>query len=114
VVAHQDARFAHIQDVFEREQIDDQWAAETEATIDELATAVSGTRVLSAECRSTLCRIEAEHDTDEGRARFMDDVIVKVQQAPRATIRRLEGRDGGVQKILVFLVRSGHSMPSLR
>jgi len=106
------ARIAFIEDSFAGESIDPAWASVVEGQIGQLAAEprVAGSRITELQCRATLCRMEVEHDGAGEVQRFLDDVVTKIAEAPRATVQRFD-EEGGLERSLVFLAKRGHSMP---
>ena len=93
---------------------DPAWANDAEKTIYEAVDddpMLKGSKIISVDCRSTLCRVEVYHDTEEASEKFNLEFLYKVSsKMPKGSIVRKKLADGRY-KSTVFLIKSGHSVP---
>ncbi len=100
-------------EVIEVERRDDAWAAEEETTLLYLAdsldqTVFAGTTVEQAECRSTMCRVEVRHATEDARDALPDEL--DLDGFSRVVGLRVPDDDGELGWTL-FMARNGHDFP---
>jgi hypothetical protein len=73
----------HYSDQFERlfevEAVDSSWArnAEQDLTQAFLSDSLSGSKILTASCRTTICRVEYSHEHTDARSRFREAMTVE-------------------------------------
>jgi hypothetical protein len=121
VLAREEARMAAdrrvelIEEHFAAEQVDRTWANDARAIVETAAASpqLAGSRIAAVECRSTLCRIQVEHDSERDAEVWSDVFYGEAVALPRGYQRRLEAQDD-VQRTLVFLARPGHGIPRER
>jgi hypothetical protein len=104
------AQLARITDDFQHEPVDADWARSMSARIqDVLAQAsIGSTRVLSASCRSSLCRIEARHADQASR-----DAFASIRRGIPGNfwIQHVDPDDergDGTLRTIAFFARPGH------
>jgi hypothetical protein len=93
--------------------VDTRWSFEAgEAIREALASEeLSGTLLLSAECRSTLCQVEVEHSEEEQWHEFQLLFQEKIAHLlPHTTSSHTDQGDGRSQSLL-FLAREGYRLP---
>ena len=102
-------------EVLEAEPRDDAWAAEVESTIVYLTdsldeTLFAGTTVEHAECRSTMCRVEVRHATQDARDALPDEL--DLEDFPRIVGLRVPD-DNGELGWTLFMARNGSDIPDI-
>lgn len=107
-----DERVAAVEAQLASEPVDRAWAFEARHVIDEAAASpeLAGSRVTALTCRSTLCRLEVEHDGEQDADQWASIFYPRAAALPAGFQRRLEPRDGR-ERSLVFLARQGHRIP---
>jgi hypothetical protein len=99
-------RFETVNRSFADEERDDAWAGNREA---ELGKAFSsgkyeGTRLLSAACKSSFCRMEAEHDTTDNGVAFER---IRHDVSGNFYLQHFDATDSSKARTVVFFVRDG-------
>ena len=100
-------------EVLEAERRDDAWAVEGEATLLSLTdsldeTLFAGTTIEQAECRSTMCRVEVRHATQDARDALPDEL--DLEGFPHVEGFRVPD-DNGELGWTLFMARNGHDIP---
>lgn len=107
-----DAYVRKLDGLFEREVVDTSWANETEGQVVAFFQDLPGVRTHAARCRSTLCRVEVEFDSEEARRAFDTNLS---SRAPflnaRWNERRVRDETGRVSGETIMLARVGHDLP---
>jgi hypothetical protein len=70
---------------------------------------MEGSHVLSADCRSTLCRVEIEHADASAQSRLIDHLPMEPPFDGEMLIRRIDD-DPLAPHTLVYLARPGYSL----
>jgi hypothetical protein len=95
------------------EAVDLPWAQQAERTIAQVVKtdpALKDARLVSTECRSTLCRIETGHPSRREGARFGQALPNRLSGFPSGTMR-LQARGAGDFRTVIYLARDGHRVP---
>jgi len=110
-----DAVVAHVETVFSQQSKDGTWSqsAENELNAKLLPCAVDGSRVQQLECRTTLCKVRIEHQSEQGFRDFMKRAFAQPSWHG-AMVSRVEPQapNGAVANVM-FFSKEGHDMPSL-
>jgi hypothetical protein len=101
-----EARLRQFDEAMRRETIDPRWAQDSERM---LAAAFSeggfkGTKVISSECKATMCRMEAVHDDNESLTAFEE---IRYRQPMTYYIQPVDDADGK-RKTVAYFIRQGH------
>ena len=100
--------------VLNKEAVDrdfsDQAQADIDAAIRDLGT--TGVRLVSADCRTTLCRLEVWSTDMEGMGAFLDTLPATLGWSTDMRMDTQGSADGGVVTTL-FMTRNGVAMPRL-
>jgi len=110
VSARDKRRFENLGRKLAAEPVDRSWAPATERLI---ATTLQkpifkGSKLLSATCRSTLCRFEVSHDSDVDRRKFGSTLPNRLPSLPSGSMRNAEGDE---RKTIIYVAREGHRIP---
>lgn len=102
-------RFAHYDRKLAEEARDPTWANEMEKNVLDMERAMQethlpGTRLISLECRSTMCRAEFEHENL--RERNLAPMLMHAQGLPRVSIMRKNDPVTDKQVSVAFLAKS--------
>lgn len=92
-----------------REEVDVAWSENTKA---EIATVIADNSFVNAiECFSTLCRIPADHASQDAEQHFLTQLTgLKAFQNTDAFVERQEHEDGSIST-QIFIARSGYRLP---
>jgi hypothetical protein len=92
-----------------REEVDVAWSENTKA---EIATVIADNSFVNAiECFSTLCRIPADHASQDAEQHFLTQLTgLKAFQNTDAFVERQEHEDGSVST-QIFIARGGYRLP---
>jgi hypothetical protein len=104
-----------IEKTLRSEPVDADWGPPTERSITQvLATDASlkGNRLLSAECRSTLCRVETSHGSHSESGRLGALLPTRLPALPSGTMR-IEARGEQDFRTVIYFARAGHQVPRL-
>ena len=107
-----------LQEILDIETVDKDWAFGTEKKIEDVLQSdlFQGTNLLDMQCRSTICKFEVEHDSEESRKVFAEQFPIKGPENQQFSMESDEDADSGL-KSKCFLVRRGkfvgHSPPNL-
>lgn len=95
------------------EPVDPAWsrAAESDAESALRGEAMRGSAFLRADCRSTLCRVEVTHESDEARDRFVD-VVPRTEPFHHGGFAYQVPDENGPRTVF-FVAREGHTLPSV-
>jgi hypothetical protein len=108
---------ARIDAVFSEERPDQRWSRNSEAKLTSalLQFAEGGSRIQQVECRSTLCKVRAEHASEQGFRNFMDHAFAQASYWPGAmfSMREPDSPQGTVANVIYFS-KEGRGMPSLQ
>ena len=115
--------FAPIHDTMEAafvsENADPSWARDARRTAERslIQHMPDGSRIASIECRSTMCRIESNHDHAHAADAFANETLGSSERQPWngafATGAISEGDNGGSVTMVSYLMREGNEMPSV-
>jgi hypothetical protein len=110
VSARDKRRFEGLAAKLAGEPLDPGWAPATERLIaDTLGKPeFKGSKLLSATCRSTLCRFEVGHQDERARRRFSSTLPNRLPSLPSGSMRNAEGND---TRTIVYVAREGHRIP---
>ncbi len=102
-------------EVLEAEHRDDAWATEGEARLLSLTdsldeTLFAGTTVEQVECRSTFCRVEVRHATQDARDALSDEL--DLEDFPQVEGLRVPD-DNGELGWTLFMARNGYDIPDI-
>jgi hypothetical protein len=86
---------------------DTAWSEPTEAEIREAIEGDGSARLISVECRATLCRAEVEHASVESQERFIDQVLDSPAARGGAFIKPFPGEPGSLPAV-VYVARERH------
>lgn len=106
-------RLETIEGILATEPEDAEWSLSAAELIREVLASkdFEGTSVYDVQCRSSLCRIEVEHDDPRKLADFQMHFPMRVASLlPRTAMHRVEG-DNGSSRTIVYLAREGHRFP---
>ncbi len=98
------------------EDVDPDWAIAAESKIREafsLEELQVGASVVNVDCRSTLCRLDVLHNTEEEAelADFRFNLLSQiVTMLPRGTMQVVD-QGGGQTSTVLYLARDGHDLP---
>jgi hypothetical protein len=103
-------RLVTIDRSFELESRDNSWASETETIIEGAFAALNApnTTLLSADCKSSFCRVEATHKDHSSRSSFE---LIKRAIPGNYYIQQIDPEDRGGDghyKTVAYFVRKGH------
>jgi hypothetical protein len=104
---------AQLDEQLDAEPVDHAWASEGEALAKASFAALGAESVVgTAQCRSTLCRVEISHDAESGH----DSAVTAIRDDRTWTgpFIAIPMNDGSGPKTVVYLGREGESMPSPR
>ena len=103
-------RFAALAGKLEAEAVDPAWAPATERLVAETLTkpVFAGSTLLGATCRSTLCRLEVQHESEDHRRRFARTLPTRLPALPSGSMRNGEGE---ALTSIVYVAREGHRIP---
>jgi hypothetical protein len=108
---------ARIDAVFSDEHPDQRWSRDSEGKLTSalLPFAVDGSRIQQVECRSTLCKVRAEHASEQGFHNFMDHAFAQASywQGAMFSMREPDSSQGTVANVIYFS-KEGRGMPSLQ
>ncbi len=112
---HAERRVALLDATLRAEGPDTPWAGASERTIREVSVnpELAGSSVQSVECRTTICRVEVLHDSEQAADRFGGPFLAKLPNLPRGMVRRYPPDADGRSRSVVFLAREGHRLPIL-
>jgi hypothetical protein len=108
-----DRRAELIERSLRAEPVDAAWARQAERTISETVAAdpvLRSARLLSTECRSTMCRIEAGHSSRGEGSRFGSALPNRLGGFPSGTMR-VQARGDRDFRTVIYLAREGHRIP---
>jgi hypothetical protein len=106
-----------LSDTFEAEGTDQAWSHEAFAVLEDafLAPELKGGELLSADCRSTMCRAEVYYPQGQSQGEqfiFENELLSRVAPVlPEAVVQFKHGPDG--RGALMYFVRKGHGLPRL-
>jgi len=106
-------RVSTVTEILRAEGRDPEWANRMEVLLETAASGLlSGNgRLIRLECRSTLCSVRAEHDSEESQADFIATLPMRVfRDLDGAFMARFAGEGGGLETH-GFFARKGHSVP---
>jgi hypothetical protein len=75
---------------------------------------VGGSRIQKVECHSTLCKVRAEHSTEQGFHDFVQQAFAQASYWQGAMVSMRE--DGGPQSTVanvMYFAKQGHAIPFL-
>lgn len=95
------------------EPIDQQWSVKAADAINRTLEEeiLQSSSLVGLSCRSTLCRLQIEHNTVEDVGVFMDNFTHLLRWNTRVRIKETENSDGTVDT-LMFIAREGFLFPS--
>ena len=108
---HEHAAVVQAEQVLAKEAVDPNWARQTEGNIQKVfdQKELRDTRLLGARCRSTLCRIELEHSSDEAKQAFILNAATQAPFSGSSLFAHAEPDKPG--HFVIYLARQGHSLP---
>lgn len=94
------------------EPADRTWSDDTEAHIEAVFADLipEGGEVLAIECRSTLCRLEAEYDTVETFDRFLAEAPHREPFLGESFFRQLNTDAAEAPRFVWYVARTGHTL----
>lgn len=94
------------------EPADRAWSDDTEAHIEAVFADLipEGGEVLAIECRSTLCRLEAEYDTVETFDRFLAEAPHREPFLGESFFRQLNTDAAEAPRFVWYVARTGHTL----
>ena len=99
-----------LEEAFKSQGPDPSWSsARTIEIKDAVAQSLPGTRVLAAECQTTLCRVVVQHDDDESQASLLD----KASHVPSLDVETFYFLDkqSTPPRTTMYLARPGTPLP---
>ena len=75
--------------------------------------AFAGARLLTADCRVTLCRVEIVFSDQDGMRRFLDEFPSAVGWNSQGSINMLPPDSSGNSRLVYVLSKDGETLPSL-
>lgn len=108
-------RTALIEKVLRSEPIDAAWGPAAERSIAEVLAgdaSLKGHRLISAQCRSTLCRVETSHGSRSEGSRLGALLPTRLPALPSGTMR-IESRGAQDFRTVIYFARAGHHVPRL-
>ncbi|MGH8593313.1 MAG: hypothetical protein ACREV3_05505 [Gammaproteobacteria bacterium] len=106
-------RMQALESSLQNEPLDSDWSPQAREQITEVFASkeLAETSLEHIECRSTLCRVEVEHDDLRKRREFELWFPFKVAEIlPRIAMRYVEN-DNGSSGTIIYLAREGHRLP---
>jgi hypothetical protein len=97
------------------EGVDTQWSVDTTDVLTQVlaSAALAATVVQDIECRTTVCRLDVEHEDRQELDQFALMLPMQVAEGlPQVTFFHDQGADGRIHTV-VYLTRQGHSLPAL-
>jgi hypothetical protein len=103
---------AHVETHFRQESDDPTWSRDTEASIAQvLATAAfDGSRLLAADCRTTLCQVEVGHESEVAREGFTDNFPFALSFDTEVFYHHVDD-GGGMSHTVMYVTRAGQQLP---
>lgn len=98
------------------ESYDNRWAEQIESSLTRAFNGNdrAGTQLLSAACRSTLCRIEVAHENPKAESQFLARIgTLQAFGNTRAFYQRVAGQNGGSVTVF-YAAREGHQLPVMQ
>lgn len=98
------------------EPYDNRWAEQIESSLTRAFNGNdwAGNQLLSAACRSTLCRIEVAHENPKAEGQFLARIgTLQAFANTRGFYQRVAGQNGGSVTIF-YAAREGHELPVMR
>ncbi len=98
------------------EPYDNRWAEQIESSLTRAFNGNdwAGNQLLSAACRSTLCRIEVAHKNPKAEGQFLARIgTLQAFANTRAFYQRVAGQNGGSVTVF-YAAREGHELPVMR
>ena len=97
--------------VLATETVDTNWSRSTEVNIQKVFDQqdLHDTRLMTARCRSTLCRIEVEHANENAKQAFILNGMAKPPFVGNAVFAHAEPDKQG--HFVLYLAREGHNLP---
>jgi len=110
-----DRRVALMTRVLTEESVDRGWARGAEDALGEAARSpeLSGSRVTALECRSTICRIDVEHESFRAAERWTAVFALRIATVSVRAMERRYHDAGGVRRSTMFVARTGHRLPEI-
>ena len=108
-----DERRAYAASVFEAQPFDPVWARQAKrdlgANLDGINAGKS--RIASVECKSSLCRVELQHDNEQDEQDFLRQVIRKHAWQGQGMAVRGDPGAGGEAQVTVYFAAEGVPLP---
>ena len=112
---HWENHIGQLETSFQNEPEDVVWANNIWHEIANIAVSesmVNGTAIIDIECRRTLCRIEAWHDTPNAASEYSVWLLQQIaQHLPQATFDHFNQADGSIIST-AFFAREGYDLPT--
>ena len=108
-------RKALIASAFAAEAYDEMWSPNVTSSIEQTfqSPELIGGRLASVECRTTLCKVEVQHDQNlspEDRFVFENTLLMSLaNELPASTMRQVNSPDG--LRTEIYFAGKGHSLP---
>jgi hypothetical protein len=106
---------AQIARSFEAEPRDPHWSPEMERSIEEAMarTLPTGSSIRRIDCRSSLCRVESQHDSNAAYQAFLERLLLSPEGRLRhggVLVGPVDDRAPGALVGLLYLAREGHPL----
>ncbi len=111
--AARDRREQAIENAMALERPDPGWSRDAREVIHDAINSeeLAGARLLDVDCRASICRVEALHESPESVAHFQHLFPARVGELmPRSTMR-VHDEGQGVTRSVVYLAREGYRLP---
>lgn len=108
----QQERFVKLEADLAIQPVDMTWNAVAVSSITEVMNApqFSGSTLIRAECRSTMCKAEVDHESPEALDRFVTQFALVLGWASNSRVQAIDHPDGS-SRTIVYFSRDGHNLP---
>jgi hypothetical protein len=103
---------AHVETHFWQESDDPTWSRDTETSIAQALTsaAFDASRLLAADCRTTLCQVEVSHESEVAQGGFIDTFPFALSFDAEVFYQHLD--DGSsMPRTVMYITRAGQQLP---
>lgn len=110
-----DLRIALMSRTLREETVDHGWARTTERAFLDAAGSreLTGSRLTGVECRSTLCKVDVEHENAQAAELWSAVFPLRIASVSSRVMERRYVERAGHRRSTAFVARMGHRLPTL-